>query len=143
MNDLDQFNSLILSNITKIQRLYSIKLNQKLSEINLTLSEFRIVGLLLGEEAGYSQKELANLLGITAASLSTSIQKLSAKEVIHQINDPDDKRIKRILIKPQLDFSKIHNILNQLEAEAILDISDEDLTTAKHVLQQILKNISI
>jgi len=75
MNYLEYFNSLIISNISKIQRLSSAKLEDSLKEHDLSLSEFRIVGLLLGEERGYSQKDLANLLGITSASLSVSIQR--------------------------------------------------------------------
>ena len=142
MNYLEYFNSLIISNISKIQRLSSAKLEDSLKEHDLSLSEFRIVGLLLGEECGYSQKDLANLLGITSASLSVSIQRLERKKVIQRFSDNDDQRVKRIRISPQVDFSSIYETLSKLEESAVRDISPGDLSTTKRVLKQVLLNIN-
>lgn len=142
MNYLEYFNSLIISNISKIQRLSSARLEDSLKEHDLSLSEFRIVGFLLGEERGYSQKDLAKLLRITSASLSVSIQRLERKKVIQRLSDNDDQRVKRIRISSQVDFRAIYDILNELEERAVRDISPGDLSITKRVLKQVLLNIN-
>ena len=96
----------------------------------------------MGEKLGYSQKDLANLLGITSASLSVSIQRLERKKVVQRFNDNDDQRVKRIRISPQVDFSAIHETLSKLEESAVRDISPGDLSTTKRVLKQVLLNIN-
>lgn len=116
--------------------------NSVVKEHDLSLSEFRIVGLLLGEVRGYSQKDLADLLGITSASLSVSIQRLERKKVIQRLSDNDDQRVKRIRISPQVDFSSIFETLSKLEESAVRNISPSDLSTAKRVLKQVLLNIN-
>jgi len=139
---LAYFNKLIMPSISKIQRLSTPTLEQSLKHHDITLSEFRIVGLLIGEKSGYSQKMLAELLGISPPSLSVSIQGLERKGIIQRICDPTDQRIKRIRLSPQVDFSKISKLIIDLEENATRNISQHDLDITKRVLGQILQNIS-
>ncbi len=139
---LAAFNKLLLPTISKVQRLLSVSLESAIKVHDLSLAEFRIVGLLMGEEKGYSQKQLAQKLAISSASLSVSISRLEEKEWIHRINDPQDLRIKRICVAPKADFTGIAQLIMSLEKQATVGISQQDLKTCQKVLNKILININ-
>ena len=139
---LSAFNRLILPSISKAQRLFSIILESKIRPLNLTLSEFRIVGLLMGEEQGFSQKQLAQKLSISSPSLSVSIASLEKKQWLQRINDDHDMRIKRVRIHPCADFAGIANLIFLLEEQATKGISKKDLQITQKVLNKMMTNIN-
>lgn len=141
-NYLAAFSKLILPTISKVQRLLSIGLESEIKHHDLTLAEFRIVGLLMGEEKGYSQKELARKLGISAPSLSVSIANLEKKKWIERITDTQDLRIKRIRVAASADFAGIADVISALEEQATTGISQKDLITTQTVLNKIILNIN-
>jgi|GEM_PF-827839 len=141
-NYLTAFSKLVLPTISKVQRLLSICLESEIKQHDLTLAEFRIVGLLMGEEKGYSQKELAKKLGISAPSLSVSIANLENKHWIERITDSHDLRIKRIKIAASADFAGIAGVITALEKQATSGISQKDLKSTQAVLNKIIVNIN-
>ncbi len=138
---LAAFNKLLLPTISKVQRLLSVSLESAIKSHDLSLAEFRIVGLLMGEQKGYSQKQLAQKLAISSASLSVSISQLEKKQWIHRINDDNDLRIKRICVEPNADFAGIAQLITSLEKQATRGISQQDLKTCQTVLNKILLNV--
>lgn len=140
---LAAFNRLILPTISKVQRLMSVSLESAIKPHGLTLAEFRIVGLLMGEQKGYSQKQLASKLDISAPSLSVSIARLEKKQWIQRINDEQDLRIKRIRISTNADFKGVAGLIKLLEGQATHGISQKDLKTTQTVLNKIIKNINV
>ena len=139
---LNAFNSLILPSISKVQRLFSIIMESKIKPHDITLAEFRIVGLLMGEEQGFSQKQLAKKLSISSPSLSVSISSLEKKQWLQRINDEHDLRIKRIRIHPDADFSGIANLITLLESQVTKGISKKDLQITQKVLSKMMTNIN-
>lgn len=139
---LASFNRLILPTISKVQHLLSICLESEIKHHDLTLAEFRIVGLLMGEEKGYSQKQLAQKLGISAPSLSVSIANLERKQWVQRISDEHDLRIKRIQVSPQADFAAVAILISSLESQATEGISQQELETTHSVLNRIILNIN-
>lgn len=139
---LQSFKQLLLPTISKFQRLMDIALAEQLAQLELSLSEFRIVGLLMGEASGHSQKLLAKKLGISPPSLSVAIGQLEKKHWVERITDPRDQRIKKIQLAKQLDFKAIAALINAVETQATANISEVDLQTTKRVLNQLLSNIS-
>ena len=142
LNHLKYFNKLLLPIINKIHRLSVPTMEKALKSHDMTLAEFRIVGLLMGEKLGYNQKQLANRLGISPPSLSVSIQRLESKNVIQRVNDKDDKRIKRIRISSHVDFKDIGKLIMDFEGKATIGINERDLEITKRVLNQIVGNIN-
>ena len=139
---LAAFSRLVLPTISKAQRLLSVCLESEIKNHNLTLAEFRIVGLLMGEEKGYSQKQLAQKLDISAPSLSVSIASLEKKQWLQRINDEQDLRVKRICVSPTADFAGIAEVITSLESQATQGISQNDLATTQAVLSKIIVNIN-
>ncbi len=139
---LASFNQLIVPSISKVQRLLTPLLEKALIKPGISLAEFRIVGILMGEEGGFSQKQLAEKLGISSPSLSVSIAKLEKKQWVVRINDDVDQRIKRIAVAPKANFESIYHLVMALESQATAGISAKDLKTTKRVLETMLKNIN-
>ncbi len=139
---LAAFNKLLLPTINKVQRLLAVSLESAIKSHDISLAEFRIVGLLMGEEKGYSQKQLAQKLSISSASLSVSINSLEKKQWIHRINDNLDLRIKRICVDPNADFAGIAQLIMVQEKQATQGINQQDLKTCQKVLSKILLNIT-
>ena len=139
---LSAFNSLILPSISKVQRLSSIILESSIKPHEITLAEFRIVGLLMGEEQGFSQKQLAQKLSISSPSLSVSISSLEKKHWLQRINDEHDLRIKRVRIHPDADFSGIAHLITLLESQVTKGISKKDLLVTQKVLSKMMININ-
>ena len=120
---LAAFNRLMLPTIGKAQRLLSPFLEKAVNGQGLTLAEFRIVGVLMGEEQGYSQKELAQKLGISSPSMSVAINNLEKKHWIQRIGDQNDQRVKRIKVSPKASFGDVAELIYELEARATKGIS--------------------
>jgi DNA-binding MarR family transcriptional regulator len=141
-NYLAAFNNLIMPMVSKVQRLMSVCLEAEIKQHDLSLAEFRIVGLLMGEDQGYSQKQLAQKLGISAPSLSVSIASLEKKHWVERVADQQDQRIKRIRVSPQANFSSIAQVITSLDKQATKGISQKDLATSHKVLQAIINNVN-
>ncbi len=139
---LAAFNQLVLPTISKVQRLMGAVLETEIKQHDLTMAEFRIVGLLMGEDKGLMQKTLAAKLDISAPSLSATIASLEAKKWIQRINDETDLRVKRIQIHAKADFSSIANVITSLEGQATKGISQKDLKTTHATLNKIILNIT-
>jgi len=139
---LASFNQLMVPSISKIQRLLTPLLEKALKKPGISLAEFRIVGILMGEESGFSQKQLAEKLGISCPSLSVSINKLENKQWVVRINDHQDQRIKRIALAPKANFESIYHLIMALESQATAGITEKDLKTTKRVLEKMLENIN-
>lgn len=139
---LAAFNQLVLPTISKVQRLMGAVLETEIKQHDLTMAEFRIVGLLMGEDKGLMQKTLAAKLDISAPSLSATIASLEAKKWIQRINDETDLRVKRIQIHAKADFSSIANVITSLEGLATKGISQKDLKTTHATLNKIILNIT-
>ena len=139
---LASFNRMVLPTISKVQRLVSACLEPKLKPHDLTLAEFRIVGLLMGEAKGLSQKQLAQKLEITAASLSVAIANLEIKNWVERITDENDLRVKRIKVSTKADFSSVASVIASLEGDATQGIRQQDIAITQQVLEKILSNIN-
>lgn len=139
---LAAFNRLLLPTLGKVHRLLSVRLEAEIRHHDLTLAEFRILGLLMGEEKGYSQKQLAQKLNISAPSLSVSIANLEKKQYLERIADERDLRVKRLRVSPNFDFAPAAGVIQSLEGQATQGISQKDLKTTQVVLEKILLNIN-
>ena len=139
---LASFSRLLVPAISKIQRLLTPLLEKALLKPGISLSEFRIVGILMGEEGGFSQKQLADKLGISSPSLSVSIGKLEKKNWIERVVDGQDQRIKRIAVSPNANFTDINHLIMPLESQVTNGISAKDLQTTRRVLEKMAQNIT-
>ena len=140
MHTTPDYNALLISLIPRLARHLGITLEKELATLELTLQEFKILGLLIGE-AGISQKDLAQKLGVRAATLSVAINKLEQKQRIIRTPATEDKRINLLSLHPDLDISEANQLLQNVETKITANIPAEHLQIAKDVLQQLNDNL--
>lgn len=116
-------------------------LEARLADLGITLAQFRVVGALLGETVGVSQKTLAQRLRLEAPTLSVTITKLVTAGVLERVADPDDGRAWRVRIAARSAVSDVMKVVAAAESQATRGVSAADLETTKRVLAQITTNL--
>lgn len=121
-----------------------IRLDQKLSEYNLTASQFRVLAYLWKNcHKKVNQKMIHEFLEIKPSSLTKLIRLLESKGLVKKEIDPDDYRNKTItLTNAGLEIEKIC-LQNIAEAEEYLlqDFSPQEILTLTRLLLKIKEKI--
>jgi DNA-binding MarR family transcriptional regulator len=128
--------------VARIDRLATEWLAKRLAVHGISMSEFRIVGMLLGEGKGLTQTELAKRLRIENSSLSVAITKMEAKGVVVRDPDPVDSRVKRIRCSDISQFDEIFLLLATLDQIAMAGLIQAERETLSSALQKIGRNLS-
>lgn len=95
----------------------------------LTLQQLKVLTLLRHVDPPMAAHELASTLGVTPATVSGLVARLVEHDLVHQEQDPTDRRSRRLLVTPRgkrtLDeLSSIHDD-HRLLAES--QMSDAEL----------------
>lgn len=131
-----------MARVARSERLASRWLETRLMAHGVTFAEFRVVGLLLGETRGLRQTTLQEKLGVSAATISASVNRMEHNGVIVRTPDPDDGRARLVRLAP--DVPRISDILDdvdRLEALATEGVSPADLAVARRVLGRVISNL--
>lgn len=140
---LSELEKLLLPHIARAERLVSSELGARLGRFGLSLAQFRLVGALLGEDAGLTQTELAERLGVSLPTISIALAKLEEAGAIARVADPADARAKRVRATP--GGTQLRSIVRELKCldEDLTDgIDPADLAAAVRVLRAIAAKLS-
>ncbi|XXY52942.1 MarR family transcriptional regulator [Sorangium sp. So ce269] len=138
------FTKLLLARIARVDRTASQQIQKRLAERGVTLAEFRLIGALLGENVGLTQRELAERLQITAASLSVLVGRLEKKGLVERTPDEDDARASRVRCTPRIaEYDWVQGVVVEVERRATRGIAAADLETARRVLAAMLGNLEV
>jgi len=114
-----------------------------LSEHGITLAEFRIVGVLLGEPQGVNQKELARRLGIAPPSVSVALAKLEKAGHVARTVSVADSRARDVRLAEQMpSIDGVIELIGALEAKALAGVRRKDLEVTRATLNRIVENLS-
>lgn len=130
-----------LSLLARVVRLSSMQVEDEVNDIGLSMPEFRIIGLLLGE-SGISQKTLARRLSVKAATLSVTIDSLEKKGYVQRIRAAHDGRIKHLRLTENVDFTHSNRILQDTEARMMKGISAKEKAAFHATLTTMANNLS-
>ena len=139
-NILNQSNQLIISRISQLSRLSAKALEQRLRPKGISLQEFRIVGLLLGDDK-ITQKNLAEKLAVRPATLSVALSKLEVRGVVERVPCASDGRVNFLRLTAQGNHAEAHEILFSLEQQTTAGIDAQELKTTHKVLGLVLDNL--
>ncbi|MHA6717859.1 MarR family transcriptional regulator [Sphingomonas sp. RS6] len=91
-----------------------------------------------------SQKELAQAIGITTASLVRTLDQLEQSGLIVRVSDPDDRRANRLrLTEAGLERAKaIETLLAGMRGELLADVPDADIEAALRVCDVLMRRIA-
>lgn len=139
---VDDLGRLLVSRVARAERLGRAWLEPRLAEHGISYAEFRLVGLLLGEPEGITQRELAERLGVRAATVSVALAQLEGRGVVERVADPDDARAKRVRVAGAVpEMPAAARALGELEGRALAGISKRDAAVAKRVLERVADNL--
>lgn len=99
--------------------------------------------MCLAEHSCESQKQIANVLGISTASLAVSIKKLKNGGYLEKEMNKEDNRINKISIteKGRRVVEQSYRIFMEVDASAFVGFSREEMETLAAMLQRINENL--
>ncbi len=133
---------LLVSLVTKISRLSMQLVEKELGALNLTMQEFRIMGLLLGEE-GMPQVELARKLAVRPPTLTVAINRLVAKGYVKRVPSPHDRRVNLLSLPDDFDLAPSIALLQQAEKTLVKGLSSTEVMQLANGLGKVVVNLEI
>lgn len=126
----------------QISHRYAGKCFYVCKELGLYPGQVPILAILRKKD-GYSQKELANRLGVKPPTVTVSIQRLEKTGLLCRKQDENDQRITRIYLtgKGRETIREGMRLMEQLEQSVFGGFSETELCLMRRFFMQILANI--
>ncbi|KAA9366203.1 MULTISPECIES: MarR family winged helix-turn-helix transcriptional regulator [Ochrobactrum] len=124
--------------MAKVNRRLRTLFDARVKERGLTLARARTL-LTLIEQEGLYQKELAEVLEIENATMVRLIDGLERQAFVERQAVEGDRRAKRIMMTEQGKqlAEEVVKLAGDVRADLLEGISDEDLSTALHVMRKM------
>lgn len=115
---------------------------QKLAPFNIA-PEQNLVMMLLWEQDGLTQNEVAIKLGKDKTNIARMVAGLESKGFIKRINCPRDRRSQRLYLTDKGIELKGHivPIAEEFNESVCKDISEEELLQVKRILKKMRENV--
>ena len=126
----------------EINRKYVGKCFGKMKELEIHPSQIPILALL-GKNKEYSQKEIAQVLGVKPPTVTVSIQRLEKMGMVCRKQDEHDRRITRIQLtdKGRDVIQKGLTTMHETEKYLFNNFTDTELCLMRRFFNQLLENI--
>lgn len=114
---------------------------EQLLQINLTIQQLKILTILATDEHGSTGAYLSERLGVSLASISGILDRLEALDMIIRMEDPHDRRVRRLHATAR-GRASIQELLTQqprLFEEAIERIPLADLRALNQGMRAVLR----
>ena len=128
--------------VNQLARSFTKKLNEKISPLGLYSSQWGII-VYLYEKKQCTQIELSQYLSVEAPTITRTLARMEEMGWITREygNDKREKHIK-LTEKAYEMFIKWHEVDNNIEIDAIKDISKDELDIFNNVLEKMIKNLN-
>jgi DNA-binding MarR family transcriptional regulator len=129
-------------NIKRIYILMRKALDERLSEYNLTTSQFEILGYLYNA-GGMEQQKLQHCTAITPATLTGLLDKLEKRRYITRQQSVEDTRAKVVTITADGHtlFTGLIDVMHQFEADMLSKFTGAEKALLADWLQRIAINL--
>ncbi len=127
----------------KVTLLHRYAISTSLSGMKLYRGQPEILEYL-NEHGDCSQKELADFLGVSPASIATSLKRMSKAGLIERTADENDRRINRIRLTPKGDEVRTagKNECDRVDKAMFSGFTDEEIIAFSDMLSKIAENLS-
>jgi MarR family transcriptional regulator for hemolysin len=114
------------------------------NRVGITVSQSRVIGTLVLIKNGMTQKEIADRIGIEAATIVPIIDKMEELGMVERKPDPKDRRINLIFLtrKSEALWNSIVECALELEKISCNKVSSEELEITKKNIIRITQNLS-
>lgn len=129
--------------MVRVTLLHRYAISTSLSGMKLYRGQPEILEYLK-EHGDCSQKELADFLGVTPASIATSLKRMSKSGFIERTADENDRRINRLRLteKGREIFLAGKAECDRIDSVMFNGFSEEEITAFSDMLSRIAKNLS-
>jgi DNA-binding MarR family transcriptional regulator len=135
--------TLAMPAVARLDRVGFEWLEKRLAKHDLSLPEFRLVGVLLGEEEGLSQRELARRLGVKPPTVSLMLPRLEKAGVVERKVDPTDSRAYLVCLRQGgADLGAIMELVSELDAIAFRGLTAREKETLRTLLDAAAKRVT-
>jgi MarR family transcriptional regulator for hemolysin len=120
-------------------RTWKAAINRRLKFLGLSQAGWTTIAAIAKSERARSQIELANQLGVEAATMVAMIDRLAKAQLITREPSPHDRRIKLIVLTEagaQL-YSKVRAEADKFRHEILADIDPAKLVMATELLEHL------
>jgi MarR family transcriptional regulator, repressor for mepA len=134
----------ILRLIMQIGHHLKMRIDKKLSQNNLTVSQFKVLAFLWEHDSEkINQKQIHEFLEIRPSSMTKLVKLLETKDLIKKEADTDDSRNKIIKLTAKgMEIKRIciHN-MNQSESYLLKDFTQQEIDALIQLLLKIKEKI--
>lgn len=129
--------------LCKVSLLHRYRISVALSGLKIYRGQPEILEYL-SKHGDCSQKELADSLGVSPASIATSLKRMSKEEFIERTPDENDRRINRLRITEKGENTRVEGRKRCSKVDKIMfsDFSDDEIASFSAMLSRISNNLS-
>ena len=113
-------------------------------KVGLTFGQWKVMVMLVNQN-GLTQKEIANRLGLEGPTLIPILDKMEKDGLVVRKVDPSDRRNNRIYRTEKADalWDKTIKCALRIREVSAKDIPDENMNIIRNVLEKIRQNLSL
>ena len=129
--------------INRTGRIFAKSLDIELrSKVGVTFGQWKII-VMLSEQDGLTQKEIADRIGVEGPTLIPMIDKMEKDGFLRREADPDDRRNNKIrrTQKAEVMWEKMTECVLEVRKRAMKNIRPEEVDILREVLNKIYDNL--
>ncbi|HEY1941093.1 MAG TPA: MarR family transcriptional regulator [Roseiarcus sp.] len=125
-------------------RIWRRVVDQRMRPFGLTEATWLPLLHLARTPAPMRQKDLASSLSLDGSSVVRLLDALQTSGLIERREDGDDRRAKAIVLTElgRATVSKVESVAQQVRDDALIGLTDEELTTASRVLEHVCRALA-
>lgn len=137
--EVKAINNSLQHTFLEVMRLYHQLLQTFLLDVGVYPGQPQLL-YVLNEEGGLSQKELAERLHVTPATLTVMLNRMEKSELVRRQQDQQDQRVYRVYIteKGKDIFTIAGEIMTKVHQQMLVGVEEHE----KEQLQELLARIS-
>lgn len=128
--------------LIQVCKIWRNKANEMLAQYGIHAGQDVLLSYL-GKEDGQTISSLADNVCIQQATMVRMLDRLEANELVKKVKDNNDMRVSRIFLtsKGKEAMCNVSSVWKEMERKTASAISQEDQTTLRRILRDILKNL--
>jgi MarR family transcriptional regulator for hemolysin len=128
--------------IHDVARMMRWNFERRAHEYNLTRSQWSVL-VLLSWENGAQQKRLADIIGVTAITMTGLVDRLERNDWVERRQDPQDRRAKRVFLTDKVEplIEKIKLVGIEVRESALKGISASEQQQLTDLLSRMRANL--
>lgn len=129
--------------LCKVTLLHRYRISTSLLGLNIYRGQPEILDYLIAH-GDCSQRELADFLGVSPASIATSLKRMCKAGLVERTADEKDRRINRLRIteKGEEIRKSCRLLCEEVDKEMFSGFSQEEILNFSHMLERIYDNLS-